>query len=99
MPALIGVTCEERDSEFLAERGVKYGKDKAKWCNSTCLGGKLPEGVKGFIKAIQTDPGLRWGGDFGDKDPVHIDDGLNRDDAAWKARYSATQEARKSGCG
>lgn len=82
------------------DMNVVYGEKKNKWCNSKCLGGKLPAGVKGFIKAIQDDSSLRWGGDFGDKDPVHIDDGLNVNNAAgWEERYKATQQARKSGCG
>lgn len=81
------------------DMNVIYGDKKNKWCNSKCLDGKLPEGVKGFIEAIQSDSGLRWGGDFGDKDSVHIDDGLNvNDPAAWEERYKATQTARKSGC-
>lgn len=74
--------------------------DKKTLCNSTCLGGTLPEGVKGFIKAIQDDSGLRWGGDFETPDVVHIDDGLNvNDPAEWKKRFKATQEARDNGCG
>jgi hypothetical protein len=81
------------------DMNVKYGEAKDKWCNSTCLGGVLPDGVSGFIKAIQDDAGLRWGGDFSDKDPVHIDDNLNADGEAWKERKKATQAARTSGCG
>jgi hypothetical protein len=81
------------------DMNVKYGDKKNKLCNSTCLGGTLPVGVAEFIKAIQDDAELRWGGDFADKDPVHIDDNLNADTEAWKKRKEATQAARKSGCG
>jgi hypothetical protein len=80
------------------DMNVKYGATKTDWCNSTCLGGTLPEGVSGFIDAIKGDTGLRWGGDFSTADPVHIDDNLNSDNAAWKARYDATQAAHNSGC-
>jgi hypothetical protein len=81
------------------DMNVKYGEKKDQWCNSTCLGGTLPAGVKEFIKAIQDDSSLRWGGDFDTKDPVHIDDNLNADTEAWKKRKEATQAARTSGCG
>jgi LysM repeat protein len=59
----------------------------------------LPAEVQGFINDIRGDTGLRWGGDFSREDPVHIDDHLNANMAAWRARYQATQEARRSGCG
>ncbi len=85
------------------DMNVLYGANKEKWCNSSCLGGNLSkpgkENVKGFIDAVRNDSGLRWGGDFADKDTVHIDDGLNGDMTAWDERWKATQEARKSGCG
>jgi len=81
------------------DMNVQHGEQMASFCNSTCLGGELPDGVSGFIKAIQDDSGLRWGGDFTDKDPVHIDDNLNSDSAAWKARNKATQKARTDKCG
>jgi len=81
------------------DMNVKYGENKKQLCNSTCLKGRLPKGVSGFIKAIRDDPALRWGGDFGEIDPVHIDDGLNTDKKAWGERFKATQEARKKGCG
>ena len=82
------------------DMNVKHGPNKRSFCNSTCLSGaSLPAGVSGFIAAIQSDPGLRWGGDFGERDPVHIDDNLNADDAAWTARRNAVQAARNSGCG
>jgi hypothetical protein len=37
----------------------------------------LPQPVQDFLNDIRNDTGLRWGGDFGTTDPVHIDDGLN----------------------
>lgn len=81
------------------DMNVKYGKNKVKWCNSKCLKSALPKGVSGFITAIRKDPGLRWGGDFSKKDPVHIDDHLNEDKKGWRSRFDATQKARKAGCG
>jgi hypothetical protein len=42
----------------------------------------LPQPVQDFISDVRTDSGLRWGGDFNNVDPVHIDDGLNLNDAA-----------------
>ncbi|SMO76619.1 D-alanyl-D-alanine carboxypeptidase [Geodermatophilus aquaeductus] len=82
------------------DMNVKYGAGKTSWCNSTCLGGSPPAGVKEFIAAVRGDAGLRWGGDFTIKDPVHVDDGLNVNDAAaYTARHQATQQARTSGCG
>jgi hypothetical protein len=81
------------------DMNVKYG-EKDTLCNSTCLKAtaKHPAGVKEFIKAIQDDSELRWGGDFSDVDPVHIDDNLNSDDEAWKARHKAVQEAAIDKC-
>lgn len=81
------------------DMNVMYGPGKKKLCNSGCLGGSHPPApVKAFIDAIKADGGLRWGGDFADTDPVHIDDGLNADDAAWRARFTATQQAHQNGC-
>ncbi len=34
----------------------------------------LPEEVSGFFELIRADKVLRWGGDFREQDPVHIDD-------------------------
>lgn len=81
------------------DMNLKYG-EKDTLCNSTCLKdtAKHPAGVKEFIKAIQDDSELRWGGDFSDVDPVHIDDNLNSDDEAWKTRHKAVQEAAIDKC-
>lgn len=57
----------------------------------------LPEPVRRFIKSIIDDRGLRWGGQFRAKDPVHIDDGLNGDMARWYKRYEAMQKAVQLG--
>lgn len=40
----------------------------------------LPAAVRAFIERVRSDPDLRWGGDFRQEDPVHIDDGLNHSD-------------------
>ena len=73
--------------------------NRTKSANSTELG-KYPnvaEPVKRFIKSIMDDPGLRWGGTFQAKDPVHIDDNLNHDMALWDKRYQAMQKAVQLG--
>lgn len=62
--------------------------------NSVALGnfGTLPASVQNFINEIRRDPDLRWGGDFSQPDPVHIDDELNgRDPSAWNAKFSIIQ--------
>jgi len=41
---------------------------------------ELPSPVREFIRLVREDPGMRWGGDFEEEDPVHIDDGLNLSD-------------------
>jgi hypothetical protein len=35
---------------------------------------RLPVPIRNFIEAIRSDKELRWGGDFSNEDPVHIDD-------------------------
>ncbi|MBK8501051.1 MAG: M15 family metallopeptidase [Saprospiraceae bacterium] len=57
----------------------------------------VPEPVRRFINSIILDPGLRWGGQFNTPDVVHIDDGLNQNDANWRKRYKAMQEAIQMG--
>lgn len=73
--------------------------NRTKSANSVVLG-KYPsvaEPVRRFIKSIIDDPGLRWGGTFQDRDPVHIDDNLNHDMALWDKRYQAMQKAVQLG--
>ncbi|MEW6078507.1 MAG: M15 family metallopeptidase [Thermodesulfobacteriota bacterium] len=49
-----------------------------------------PSPVQDFIRLIREDPGMRWGGDFEDEDPVHIDDGLNLADyQQWQQHAEA----------
>jgi len=75
------------------DMNVIYGNGKS--ANSRELD-KYPavaEPVRLFIKSIIDDPGLRWGGNFQDKDSVHIDDNLNQDMALWDKRYQAMQKA------
>lgn len=81
------------------DMNVMHGPGKNELCNSHCLGKAHPPApAKAFIDAIRGDGSLRWGGDFSDRDPVHIDDNLNSDDDAWKARYVATQQSHRDGC-
>jgi len=88
-------------SNHLAGHGidmnVKYGNNKL--ANSTVLRKypNVPAPVKQFLKSIIDDPKLRWGGTFNSVDPVHIDDGLNRNMTKWKKRYQAMQEAVQLG--
>lgn len=47
----------------------------------------LPEPVQKFIDCVRRDNDLRWGGDFLQPDPIHIDDNLyNRDRATYTAK-------------
>lgn len=49
--------------------------------------------VKCFIGKIRADPSLRWGGDFTEKDEVHIDDGINlREPKTYDALYDLLQK-------
>jgi hypothetical protein len=61
-----------------------------KICNSDCLGNPRgrPQAVSDFLQCVKN-AGLRWGGDFSPKDPVHFDDNLNADKSAWAARVRA----------
>jgi hypothetical protein len=53
----------------------------------------LPYNVREFINSIRKDKYMRWGGDFSDEDPVHIDDHLNRNKTLWSQRYKVCQQA------
>lgn len=53
---------------------------------------RLPSPVRNFIAALREARHLRWGGDFSQQDPVHIDDELNRRDAlAWETKFPIIQ--------
>ncbi|WP_460219750.1 M15 family metallopeptidase [Psychroserpens sp. MEBiC05023] len=88
-------------SNHLAGHGIDMNViyDNNKWANSKVLKKypNIPDPVRRFIKAIIDDPDLRWGGTFQTKDPVHIDDGLNRNMNQWKKRYKAMQQAVQLG--
>lgn len=79
------------------DMNVVYDQDQ--WANSTVLTKypTVPEPVRLFLKSVIDDPMLRWGGDFRDKDPVHIDDGLNRNMDEWQKRYQVMQKAVQLG--
>jgi hypothetical protein len=52
--------------------------------NSTDLGqfDSLPKAIKNFINRCKSN-GMRWGGNFSTKDPVHFDDGLNLNNKSY----------------
>ena len=79
------------------DMNLVYGNNQ--WANSKVLTKypAVPAPVKQFLKLIIDDPDLRWGGEFTDRDPVHIDDGLNRNMAKWDKRYQAMQKAVQLG--
>lgn len=64
------------------------------WCNSKCLQNWQCNqgGVRCFIQKIRATTSLRWGGDFSEKDPVHIDDGLNRKSRDYDTLYNLLQK-------
>jgi len=70
--------------------------DSGAFFNSAALS-KLaaqPEQIRDFIEKVRNDSVLRWGGDFGTPDVVHIDDGLNvRSPAIWEAKFAARRNA------
>ncbi len=52
--------------------------------------GRLAPEIREFLDKVRADPQLRWGGDFGTEDPVHIDDALNRrDPELWDAKLAS----------
>ena len=79
------------------DMNLSYGDDK--FANSVVLGKypNVPDPVRQFLKSIIDDPLLRWGGVFREKDPIHIDDGLNQNMAQWKKRYQIMQTAVQLG--
>lgn len=88
-------------SNHLAGHGIdmniRYGNGQ--FANSKVLVKypNVPAPVKKFLSLIINDPELRWGGKFNTKDPVHIDDHLNKDRAIWRKRYEAMQKAVQLG--
>jgi hypothetical protein len=70
---------------------------KGKWYDSRLMQKRnlsnLPNNVKAFINAIRQDQYMRWGGDFSNEDPVHIDDHLNKNKSIWLQRYNICQAA------
>ncbi|XP_076811398.1 uncharacterized protein LOC143458016 isoform X1 [Clavelina lepadiformis] len=60
------------------------------WCNSKCLQAKSDKGAECFINRIIAD-GLRWGGNFNRKDPVHIDDYYNRYIGQYDSVFQSVQ--------
>jgi D-alanyl-D-alanine carboxypeptidase len=71
-----------------------------KVCNAACLGqlSSAPSAVRLFIEEVRGKNGIRWGGDWEQKDPVHFDDGLNTNAATWQAAFERVQSAFKSKC-
>ncbi len=63
---------------FAIDFNIKFEGKKyfAKDLNRKNLG-KQPKQIQDFIQAIRDDKELRWGGDFRNQDPVHIDYPLN----------------------
>ncbi|NNE76036.1 MAG: peptidoglycan-binding protein, partial [Pricia sp.] len=88
-------------SNHLAGHGIDinviYGNNE--WANSWVLRKypSVPEPVRHFLKSVIDDPDLRWGGEFRNSDPVHIDDHLNKDMDVWNQRYQAMQRAVQLG--
>ena len=70
-------------------QGTLYNSKKLRKANHN----RLPQPVLAFIQAVRDDPILRWGGDFRQEDPVHIDDNLYNDD---KILYTAKLDNRVS---
>lgn len=55
----------------------------------------LPQPIKDFILECKANR-MRWGGDFGKKDPVHFDSGLNvYDPTEWERLYKLYQRDRQ----
>ncbi len=85
------VTPDEKSNHLVGhaiDMNVKYGNNYYNNCNSTCLASSpLPQGVAGFIQNVKGDSNLRWGGDFTEKDVVHIDDHYNVDLQKWNELY------------
>ena len=79
------------------DMNIKYGNNKLARSTMLFKYPNVPVPVKQFLQSIIDDPELRWGGTFSSKDPVHIDDGLNRDMKKWRKRYQVMQKAVQLG--
>ncbi len=71
-------------------------KTASDFFNSTRLRKKnlpsLPAKVRRFIQKVRDDDDLRWGGDFGKEDPVHVDDGINvHEPDLWDAKLASRE--------
>ncbi|MFC3123215.1 M15 family metallopeptidase [Agaribacter flavus] len=58
----------------LIHQGNFYNSKKLRKSNHA----NLPDAIVSFFNLIRQDEVLRWGGDFRDEDPVHIDDNFYR---------------------
>jgi len=79
------------------DMNVIYGNGTLLHSSKAAKYPNVPEPVRLFLKSIIDDPKLRWGGQFRTKDPVHIDDWLNKDLTKWNKRYMAMQKAVQLG--
>ncbi len=82
-----------RGSNHLVGHAIDMNLQSAEgFFNSSALArddlSSLPPDVKRFLDRVREHDSLRWGGDFSQEDPVHIDDGLNvRDPDAWAEKF------------
>ena len=54
----------------------------------------LPGEIKDLLNRIKEDKVLRWGGEFSQEDPVHIDDDLNhRNPGRWDRKLASRRQA------
>ncbi len=50
----------------------------------------LPAEIRAFIEFVRNDGEMRWGGDFRNEDPVHIDDHFNgRNATLWDSKFAS----------
>lgn len=50
----------------------------------------LPESIQNFFESLKSDTILRWGGDFSQQDPVHIDDNFfNNQNLMYQAKLDS----------
>ena len=69
----------------LLYKGMLYNSKKLRKSNHH----QLPQSIMAFIQFVRDDSTLRWGGDFLEEDPVHIDDNLyNSDSILYQAKLN-----------